>query len=475
MADTDKPQRHVTEWTPAHLRRMLLDPRYEPPPLWLKWADAERAESRGVQIRRYFDASINGPLVDKTYLGWLKNRAGHEAQLMDAVADFKAMRAHVVGLYKKTNAATFASNTMTITTQWAGLSVSDWLTLLPQERCPFVARSAALLSLVRGILRALKPFHAQGFVHGDLLLHNILVPADMQAHGQGLLRIDKLKVLDLELSYSPVDSLTLPTGARLPPRQASYFSDAQGNLLPIHPLVHSQWLLPGEWANPALPHFTRYYSADEAKARLRAIDWGVDLCTFGLCLGQLLHHCNFADEDDNPGAANMLHSLVHELQAHDQLADPAQGQQNPRPGLPHQAWMDRIDELLGPHDSEAAVGFVLPTEAELGHASSLAGPQNTGTLLSRSQMSLLHRQQGAAKGPSVAPAPAPRVAPEAAAPPAVVQPFLHEAEAADFHSYRHIGQVAMRHVCRDGGPCAGNVRLGQSLPYFDQGALLAVG
>lgn len=359
----------VAKWTRVTLRRMLLDPVYVPPPLFLKLDDSGKLESRKVEIRRYLDADSQLPHVDKRYVGRYAKSAGYEKQMLDAVQNLPIVKEHFVGLRSHSNASSERHNTATnasgsgskLITRWSGLSLSSWAyELLPAERLPFRDNPRALLALVRAVLRATEEFHKLGFVHCDLLLQNILLDAKFDAD-TGLFTFDlaNLKIIDLEFSLTPVQQTTLADGGFVPARRADWFRDTGGTAITLLPHWHSDLLV-----SHAIDKDTGDLGAEhrDAQTRLAQADWGVDFFSVASWLKPLANS-NFAKEKDYAAEIKLLKTLPQRLRNFDRKYAP--GKTLPIRKWPHHDMIEEISRIIGIREPLDVLCFQLPSEALL--------------------------------------------------------------------------------------------------------------
>jgi hypothetical protein len=246
--------------------------------------------------------------------------------------------------------------------------VADWNILLGAQS-PFLSSCKAVLALVRAVLRATQAFHEKGFVHGDLLLQNIIINhMPTSTKDTYRLNLPKTHLIDLEFSLPPVDAIQLENKDVTHKRQ--WFKDTDGCYIWLHPICHSLNLLPGPAAADR-KNFLDGRIYPDADARLARVDWGADFYTIAYWIELLLRQTNFVDEEDSPGVVEYLEALVPRLLSFDRLVEPSRGETVPRP-VPHARIIAEIDGLIGAHDNFDMLDYRMGATASAAEAEKIA-------------------------------------------------------------------------------------------------------
>ncbi len=386
----------VAAWSRDDLRRMALDRQWGPPPLGLK-RDVDRNDkpipgTEKVEIRREYNAEQKVPFIKKKYLHLYAKRVNYERHMLEAVGKLDALRAHVVDLSGVMNVG---RTNMEVLTRWRGLSVRDWDALLDEES-PFRRSCVAVLGLVRAILTATREFHRLGFVHCDLLLHNLVMEGVFPDGRRDALRLllNTTRLIDLEFTLPPLSSLRV-SGLHFEPRE--WPRDTNGDLIWLDVRSHSPNLRPGAIDDKDGPLSWRDMDAG-AQQRLERIDWGVDFFSMAHEVEKLLGNTEgFKDERSYPEVVPWLTTLPARLRAWDKLVElDEHGVPRPRE-CPHRELLDQIAGLM-------------PSEEELEMAMQVAWPPADGDLVRRAASTEQdHRQPKSLQHQS--PRPVPPMAP----------------------------------------------------------------
>lgn len=362
------------KWSPGQLLRMVIDHAFEPPTLALKLARAGDLTSAQVQVRRYRETSSGDTWVDKTYRGGFANRADHEQFVINALAKDQRITSGVVadGQSLQLNGQTL------LRARWSGLSIQDWHTLLggdaADSKSPFSRSCRALLALLRAVLACTKQFHEAGYLHCDLLLQNLVCPANSMIGTQSeVLLLNDLKMIDFEFSYAPVGGVQHRTSTFLCEREI--FRDVQGYLVALHPEWHSAQLIPGPFIKEYVTdrngvRCAQYRLEDplnpsaDYQARLNLADFGADFFTIAQWLKERLDRGAFADADAYPVVLGYLDAMPKRLLAFD-VPNQLDAQGKPyRQQRPHAEWIAEIDRLIRPNSNADYLRFSLPTSQE---------------------------------------------------------------------------------------------------------------
>lgn len=362
------------------LRNMLLDERYVPPPLFLKLDHTGDLETRKIEVRRVRRQGRS--YIDKRYVGDYANRANEESQMLEVMRTQALVKDYVVEFSGKAfSAQSVQAQSLDITTRWSGLSIQNWLALWPAQQSPF-ASLAALLALVRAIVKALEEFHKLGFVHGDLLPQNLVMPAIKLPNGRYQLQLQHLRLIDFEFSLAPAGGIASHGTVQLI-RKTDWFKDKHGQLIRLHPACHSAQLLPAPARYVPDRGFKGAFKWEwgatypDAKARMARVNWTADFFSLAHWLEPLVMQGNFNDEDALPTAVPDLMQLIDDMRSWDLL------HQTGAPGVPlpqHGAIIDRINRLIGAKDPEHELSFELPSRnalKRLDQHSPLGGEDNS--------------------------------------------------------------------------------------------------
>ena len=356
-------------WSADELLRMLADPRYLPPPLGLKCdkpAGEDIPGTHKIEVRRVFRRDDQIAYIQKRYLGRYAHRAQYELALLDVVQKIPVVRDHVVGAAGQFHGQN--NHGLVLTMRWGGLSVEDWNVLLG-EQSPFKTSCVAVLSLVRAVLRASSQFHSMGFVHGDLLLRNVVLP-QMASDKPGRHRLDmsKTRLIDLEFSLAPLTAIKSGSTQSLIPRE--WFKETQGATIWLHPEYHSAQMNPGLFVSQGWRSTNGQRERDwqipadwypDADTRLQRVDWGADFFSIAAWIELLTSAGNFDDDEAEHDAMQYLLTLPERLRTFDRPIDPTQGEAVPRTPPPHGKLILEIDHLIGSHEPDDALSYRLPS------------------------------------------------------------------------------------------------------------------
>jgi serine/threonine protein kinase len=357
------------------LRKMLVNERYLPPPLYLKLDNDHDLNSRKIEVRRLYSLRDRYASIEKRYVGAYEKRADEESDMLEATRSLNLVREHLADYGGKDHAGS-SSNLVTSTyvrTRWRGLSIKSWQGLLKDEQSPFSNSVVAYLALVRAIVRALRAFHEAGFVHGDLLPQNIVIPARHNPQdGTWELELDKLRLIDLEFTLTPSEPLKVSNTNKIE-RRTDWFREKNGNVIWVHPIGHSLQLLPGAFTRNKVVRVDgdgKKYAVDEitkgalhadAKTHLSNANWSADLFSLAFWLLPMYKKGRFRDEEQYPNANAYVTNLLKKFNQLD--ADQVKGV--PAPAPPHSEIVKEIDLLIGTREPEEQLKFKLPTRKEL--------------------------------------------------------------------------------------------------------------
>lgn len=342
-----------TSWSRAQLIAMLKDRDAKSVRLILKKGDTE--------VQR---VTHNGKVcVAKSYGKNLAANQGREvAFLIKSQSLDVGITSHIVPLVTVQNQSTLAQ--MDFYTKWGGFDLDQWHILLGANH-PYMNTVPGLLSLVYGILDATYAFHAQGYVHNDLLMRNLIMDYRYdEKTNTGQLHLDTICMIDFEFTLPPRFN---KRGVNI--LQNPIWLDQNDDEIILNPLFHSKYVCGFETELVLInKQYVQDYKLDEhghciplqdAVAIRANVGFGADFFTLAYELRKLIAQATPYWSDDHlrkyEKAHDYLLALPDVLEAYNLKPDA-----NYRPVPPHMTLMADIKRLVTVNPRPE---FTLPKES----------------------------------------------------------------------------------------------------------------